>query len=72
MMTIDWKDVGIRALKTFIQAACGSIVTLLANGGDSVVTDAAVISVVAAGVSAVWNGVVNPLLNSLMKHGSNT
>lgn len=66
-MKIDWKDVGIRALKTFVQAACASTVTLLTNGTDDVVTTTAIISVLAAGVSAVWNAVVSPLLEKLSK-----
>lgn len=69
-MMIDWKDVGIRALKTFVQAACASTVTLLSSGaGDKALTMSAIISVLAAGVSAVWNAVVQPLLEKLTNHG---
>ena len=63
-MKTDWKDVGIRALKTFIQAFGGALVTLLASGGEvgSAFTKTAVISALAAAISAVWNGVLNPAL----------
>lgn len=66
-MNIDWKDVGIRALKTFVQAGCSSMAILLSSGSEDVFTGTAMISVLAAGISAVWNGVVNPLLDKLIK-----
>lgn len=68
-MVIDWKDVGVRALKTFVQAACASTVTLLTSGTENVITMTAIISILAAGVSAVWNGVVAPLLDKLAHRG---
>lgn len=63
-MKTDWKDVGIRALKTFIQSFVGAMVTLFAAGGEpgSAFTQTAIISALAAAVSAVWNGVINPAL----------
>ena len=63
-MKTDWKDVGIRALKTFIQSFVGAMVTLFAAGGEpgSTFTQTAIISALAAAVSAVWNGVINPAL----------
>lgn len=66
IMKTDWKDVGIRALKTFIQAFGGALVTLLASGGEvgSAFTKTAVISALAAAISAVWNGVINPALEA--------
>lgn len=67
-MKIDWKDVGVRALKTFIQAACAATVTLLGSGqadGEEVFTMTAIISILAAGVSAVWNAVISPILEKL-------
>ena len=64
IMKTDWKDVGIRALKTFIQSFVGAMVTLLAAGGEpgSAFTQTAIISALAAAISAVWNGVINPAL----------
>lgn len=66
-MKIDWKDVLIRAVKTFVQAACSATVILLSKGTEDAITVSAIISVAAAGVSAVWNGVVAPLLDKLSK-----
>lgn len=62
----DWKDVGIRALKTFVQSFVGAIITLLAAGGEpgSAFSKTAIISALAAAVSAVWNGVINPWLSN--------
>lgn len=67
-MNINWKDVGIRALKTFVQAACASTVTLLNSGVEDVLSATAIISVLAAGISAVWNAVISPLLEKLSKN----
>jgi len=65
-MKTDWKDVGIRALKTFIQAFGGAIVTLFASGSEpgSALSKTAIISALAAAISAVWNGVINPALEA--------
>lgn len=62
----DWKDVGIRALKTFVQSFVGAIITLLAAGSEpgSAFSKTAIISALAAAVSAVWNGVINPWLSN--------
>ena len=60
----DWRDVGIRALKTFVQSFVGAIVTLLAAGQGNAFTQTAIIAALAAAVSAVWNGVVNPALEA--------
>lgn len=64
---VDWKDVGIRALKTFAE----TFVTVFAqdllgvNLFDGTMTDVMWIgmflSAGAAAVSAVWNGVVEPV-----------
>ena len=62
MIKPDWKDVGIRALKTFIQSFVGALITLFAAGDPNVFTQTAIISALAAAISAVWNGVVNPAL----------
>lgn len=58
----DWKDVGIRALKTFIQSFVGALITLFAAGEPDAFSQTAIISALAAAISAVWNGVVNPAL----------
>ncbi len=67
------KDVISRAVKTFIEAALGYALVNLGSLSDSISLDAAdpdllphtvtcvLISAVAAGVSAVWNGVIEPL-----------
>lgn len=60
-------DVLIRALKTFVQA---SIAYLVASIGavdvfDKGVTEGLLIGAIAAGISASWNGVVQPRLNKL-------
>jgi len=61
---VNWKDVGVRALKTFVQSFVGAIVTLFAAGDvpGSAMTKTAIISALAAAISAVWNGVINPAL----------
>jgi len=61
---VDWKDVGIRALKTFIQSFVGALITLFAAGEPSAFTQTAIISALAAALSAAWNGVLNPWLDS--------
>lgn len=65
------RDVLIRALKTFIQAFISIAIAQLAGvnfiEGEDLknVLIGIAISGGAAGVSAVWNGVLSPLLNSL-------
>ena len=65
-MKTNWKDVGIRALKTFIQSFVGSLITLFAagEGAGQAFTTTAIIAALAAAVSTVWNGVINPALES--------
>jgi hypothetical protein len=62
----DWKDVAIRAAKTFAQSFLGALITLFASGTEpgSAVTKTAIISALAAAISAVWNGVINPALEA--------
>lgn len=67
-MNARTKDIIIRALKTFIQAAVGYIVAALV-GKDvfSANTDAnfwsgLIVAAVAAGCSAAWNAVIKPAL----------
>lgn len=55
------KDVAIRALKTFWQAAVAYLVATLTQGVevfDEGVIGGLVIGAVAAGLSAAWNGAV--------------
>lgn len=68
------KDVAIRSLKTFWQAALGNALMAIASLG---VTDISAVkaiiggiiaSAIAAGASAAWNGVVKPLLTGGAKN----
>ena len=62
------KDIAIRALKTFWQSAVAYLVASLASGVDlfeGEVIGGLLIGALAAGISASWNGVVQPRLNKL-------
>ena len=64
------KDVAIRALKTFWQSAVAYLVATLSTQGIEVleregVIGGLLIGAVAAGISASWNGVVQPKLDRL-------
>ena len=63
-MKPNWKDIGIRAFKTFVQSFVGALVTLFASGSEpgAAFTKTAIISALAASLSAVWNVVINPAL----------
>lgn len=67
MSNIDWKDVGIRALKTFLETAFFYMITAFTelNPFEGELNDVAwfglVLSAGAAGVSAAWNGVIAPV-----------
>lgn len=67
---INWKDVGVRALKTFWQAAVSYLIAVLAGvdffGGEQDKTFWAGIALSAgsAGLSAVYNGVLKPLFSA--------
>jgi len=65
-MKPDWKDVAIRAAKTFAQSFIGALITLFASGSEpgSAITKTAIISALAAALSAAWNGVLNPWLEN--------
>lgn len=62
------KDIAIRALKTFWQSAVAYLVATLSTGVDlfeGEVISGLIIGALAAGISASWNGVVQPRLNKL-------
>ena len=62
------KDIAIRALKTFWQSAIAYLVASLSQGVDlfeGEVIGGLLIGALAAGISASWNGVVQPKLNKL-------
>ncbi|MBO5502641.1 MAG: hypothetical protein J6A48_11535 [Clostridia bacterium] len=64
---VDWKDVGIRSLKTFCEIFVTVFMQELAgiNLFDGSMTEVAwvglILSSMAAAVTAVWNGVLEPL-----------
>lgn len=57
---VDWKDVLIRSVKTFLQAAVTLIGASLADGSIFTAGQAVWLSAIAGGVAAVWNGVLSP------------
>ena len=60
------KDVAIRAIKTFWQSAVAYLVASLSTGVDlfeGEVIGGLLIGALAAGISASWNGAVQPILN---------
>ena len=62
------KDIAIRALKTFWQSAVAYLVAALSTGVDLFEGDVLgglLIGALAAGISASWNGVVQPRLDKL-------
>ncbi len=62
------KDIAIRALKTFWQSAIAYLVAALSTGVDlfeGEVVSGLLIGALAAGISASWNGVVQPRLERL-------
>ena len=63
---IDWKDVLIRSVKTSAETVAAFLIAELA-GVEIFSTDKSMwisiaLSAVAAGVAAVWNGVIEPAL----------
>ena len=70
MANINWKDVAVRALKTFVQAFIATAGAELA-GIDLFATDrhmlcAVAVSAAAAGISAVWNGMIEPVVKPML------
>lgn len=62
------KDIAVRALKTFWQSALAYLVASLSTGVDlfeGEVIGGLLIGALAAGLSASWNGVVQPKLDKL-------
>lgn len=62
------KDIAIRAVKTFWQSAIAFLVASLSQGVDlfeGEVIGGLLIGALAAGISASWNGVVQPRLDKL-------
>lgn len=69
LKNIDWKDILIRATKTFIQAAGSCIVANLSGinfldseGIDRTFIIGLLLSSGAAGLSAVWNVIICPIV----------
>ena len=62
------KDIIVRALKTFWQSGIAYFVAALSTGVDlfeGEVISGLLIGALAAGLSASWNGAVQPVLNRL-------
>lgn len=68
------KDMLIRAAKTFWQAAIGYALTAIAASGITDISTAKAViggviaSAIAAGASAVWNGVISPMMSGGMRN----
>ena len=63
---VNWKDVLIRSLKTFVQAALAFASTVLSTGNIvHGISQTLVLSALAAGIAAVWNGVLSPALKAV-------
>lgn len=70
MKNINWNDVAVRAFKTFVEAFVVCVGAEL-SGMDLFAIDkhmwaAVVISAASAGVSAVWNGIVEPAIKPML------
>ncbi len=66
------KDIAIRAFKTFWQSAIAYLVASLGQGVDLFEGDVfgvLLIGALAAGISASWNGAIQPVLNKLKGGG---
>ena len=66
MVSVDYRDVAVRAFKTFMQTAVSVLIAEI-NGADLFEAGrgfwmGVVLSAGAAGVSAVWNGVIEPVM----------
>jgi hypothetical protein len=68
------KEVTRKALKAFLHAAASYLVAALSTGVDFFEADVAggiLIGAVAAGLSASWNGVIQPMLNKMKGSDAN-
>ena len=70
MKNVNWKDVAVRALKTFAEAFVAFVMAEV-SGAELFTMDrgmgiAVGISAAAAGVSAVWNGMIEPAVKPLL------
>lgn len=71
MKKTNWKDVLVRAGKTFVEGFIGSLAVNLivlqeaiaGEGNIETVVVSLAIGAIAAGVSAAWNGVLEPLFS---------
>jgi hypothetical protein len=58
---IDWKDVGIRALKTFAETVLSCLFAAMTDH-----TQIAIVGVLSFAVTAVWNAVLEPVAKILL------
>ena len=69
-MMINWKDVATRAIKTFAEAFLAIMGAELAGmdifSMDKSAWCAVAVSAAAAGISAVWNGMIEPAVKPLL------
>ena len=70
MKNVNWKDVAVRALKTFAEAFVAFVMAEV-SGAELFMMDkgmwiAVGISAAAAGISAVWNGMIEPAVKPLL------
>ena len=69
-MSTKTKDILLRALKTFWQSAIAYILSAISGvnffNGDmtKTVITGILVSALASGLSAVWNGIISPLLDN--------
>ena len=69
MKKLDWKDIGVRALKTFVQAFIPCIIAALTTADWATVDKefwvrlllGVIVPAAASGISAVWNTVISPI-----------
>jgi len=59
---VDWRDVGIRSVKTLVQTFIALLGTALASGGSK---DAILTTALAGAVCALWNGVWSPVWKAI-------
>ncbi len=67
---VNWKDVGVRAVKTFVQAFFSCVVAALSDVSfftQEAALKTLFISAMSAAASAVWNGVISPALKVLQE-----